>query len=291
MDTPETLAEEVSSLFSLPDLVVRACAVMDNPSSTDQDLIEVIELDANLVATCLRLTNSAIFAGRGQVETLTRAVILLGHRALKDLVLATAAVNAFRDIPEEFVDMRTFWENSTAAAVLARLMAVRLRLRESEGLFLAGLLHGVGRLVLYVRRPALYREALSLMRDECLPLEVAEARVFGFSHAAVGAALMDEWDLPERLMLPVEYQLDPEEAPAYTREVSVVHLAVRMSCSLAPCLKTHQELQTFQPDERARRCMDLLQLNLADLGEIGLEALAVSQEVIDIIQPATRVRY
>ncbi|MBP9916510.1 MAG: HDOD domain-containing protein, partial [Thiobacillaceae bacterium] len=90
--TPQELAGEVSSLFSLPDLVIRACAVMDSPTATAQDLIEVIEMDANLVATVLRLANSALYAGRGNIATLNRAVALIGQNAVRDLVLATAAV-------------------------------------------------------------------------------------------------------------------------------------------------------------------------------------------------------
>ena len=111
--TPHELAREVSTLFSLPDLVIRASAVMDSPTATAQDLVEVIELDANLALTVLRLSNSALYGGRGRIETLRHAVALIGHNALRDLVLATAAVKVFRDIPAEFLDMVTYWENST----------------------------------------------------------------------------------------------------------------------------------------------------------------------------------
>lgn len=289
--TPQALASEVSTLFSLPDLVIRACAVMDSPSASVDDLIEVIEYDANLAATVLKLANSVLYAGRGRTETLSHAVTLIGHNALRNLVLATAAVNSFRDIPPEFVDMNTFWDNSATSGVLARLIASRLRIREGESLFLSGLLHGVGRLVFYVRRPEEYREVQSLMQVNGMELTGAEHRVFGFSHAELGAALLENWRLPEKLTIPVRHQLNPAQAPCFDKEVAVVNLASDMAANLAPCLKTDQEAETYVPDSHATYSMQLLGLTPAAMMEISLEALAASQEVIDIINPCTSVHY
>lgn len=287
--TPRELASEVSSLFSLPDLVIRACTVMESPTASAQDLIEVIELDANLTATVLRLANSALYGSRGKVETLTRAVALIGHNALRDLVLATAAVNTFRDIPAEFVDMNTFWDNSATSAVLARLLADRIRMRDGESLFLAGLLLGVGRLVFYVRRPAQYREALEHARE--ISLAEAEHRVFGFSHAELGAALLESWGLPEKLTLAVCYQLDPAATPDYAKEVALIHLAGDLAANLAPCLKTEYEPETYRPDSRATNSMQLLGLTPATLKEISLEGQVASLEISEILHPCTSVTY
>lgn len=287
--TPHELAGEVSTLFSLPDLVVRACAVMDSPSATAQDLIEVIELDANLAATVLRLANSALYGGRGGVETLTRAVSLVGHNAVRDLVLATAAVQSFRDIPAEFVDMNTFWDNSATSAMLARLIAGHLRMRDGETLFLTGLLQGVGRLVFYVRRPAQYREVLR--QAQTMSLDEAECQVFGFSHAEVGAALLESWGLPERLTLPVRHQLDPAAAPNFVKEVALIHLVGDLAANLAPCLKSEYEPESYVPGDRARDSMQLLGLSLATVKEISLEAQSASLEIAEILHPCTSVAY
>ncbi len=289
--TPRELADEVSSLFSLPDLVVRACAVMDSPSAMAEDLVEVIELDANLAATVLRLANSALYAGRGRIDTLSRAVLLIGHNAVRDLVLATAAVDTFRGIPTEFVDMNAFWENSTTCAVIARLIAGRGRLREGESLFLSGLLHGIGRLVFYVRRPDDYRMVLELSRTLEMSLAEAETRVFGFAYPEVGAALLEGWGLPERHYLPVRYQLSPFPAPAYQRETAIVHLATEMTCDIAPCLKSACESEPYVPDTKSIPCIQLLGLTPAALTEISLDAMAASLDIQEILHPVTSVTY
>lgn len=289
--SPHDLAGEVSTLFSLPDLVIRACTVMESPSATADDLVEVIELDANLAATVLQLANSALYAGRGRIDSLARAVMLIGHNALRDLVLATAAVDVFQGIPKEFVDMSTFWENSTTCAVIARLIAGRGRQKEGESLFLAGLLHGVGRLVFYARRAEDYRDALALMEVTDLPLAEAERRLFGFSHAELGAALLEIWGLPERLHMPVRYQFAPDAAPAYLREAAILHLAAEMACDIAPCLKTAREAESDLPDPHVIPCINLLGLTPAALTEISLDAMAASHEIFEIIHPGNRITY
>jgi HD-like signal output (HDOD) protein len=283
--TPEALAQEVSRLFALPELVVRVLAVMNSPTGTARELVEVIELDASLAATVLRLANSALYGHVGKVETLGHAITLIGHQALRDLVLATSVVKTFRDIPAEFVDMDTFWDNSITCGVLAKLLAQRVRLPESEVLFLGGLLHGVGRLVFYARRPAEYREALQKAQAGEADLTAAERQVFGFTYADLGAALLAAWGLPEKLRVAVGYHLAPAKAPGFAKEVAVVHLASQLANSLAPCLKIRQAPAGYVPDESAAASMLALGLIPADLDEARAYAFSACVEVIEIMRP------
>lgn len=285
------LAEEVSSLFSLPDVAVRACAVMDDPHATHQDLIEVVELDANLAATLLRLANSALYAGRGRVDSLERAVALLGHKTLRDLVLGTAAVHSFRDIPEEFVDMHSFWDNSITCAVLARLLADHLRLRQGETLFLAGLLHAVGRLVFYARRPEQYREALGLVHSEQADLPTAEQRVFGCSHAEVGAALLEGWGLPDSLTAPVRHHPAPAAAREWRLETGLLHLAADQAAQLSPTLRTAWEEDRYLPGPIAIQCLSRLGITPAAMVEIRQESWGVGRDLAEILHPCTQVSF
>lgn len=281
--TPQALAAEVSSLFTLPELALRALAVMDSPGGSAQALVEIIELDAGLAATVLRLANSALYGYLGRVENLNHAVALIGHKALRDLVLATSAVKTFEDIPAEFVNMDSFWDNSVTCGVLAKLIARQTRLVESDTLFLAGLLHGVGRLVFYARRPEDYRMVLRFAHDGEAGLAAAERHIFGFTYARLGAALLSAWGLPERLRLAVEYHLEPNDAPAYKKEVAVVHLASAMAGNLAPCVKTGET----PPPYAAAQIQFAANMGLSPqhLDTLVHETLAASLEIIDIIHP------
>ncbi len=279
----QTLAREATALFSLPNVAIRASAAMDAPGGSAQDLVDIIETDVGLTATVLRLANSVLFNHFGKVESLNHAVAIVGHKALRDLVLASSAVNTFKGIPAEFVDMETFWDNSITCGVLSQQIARRLRMPEAEAMFVYGLLHGVGRLVFYSRRPGDYRVALSYAHSGERELTAAERDVFGFTYAQLGAALLSAWDLPQRLCTAIEYQLNPEEAPVFKKEAAIVHLANEITANLAPCIKTQD-----QPEPNSKSTLlyaAKLGLDEAALEEIRTATLAASLEIIEIIYP------
>lgn len=287
--SPQSLANEASTLFTLPDVVLRANAVMASPKGTSHELVRVIEADAGLAARVLRLANSILYGYFGRVENLTHALAIVGHNALRDLVLASAAVRTFSNIPAEFVDMDTYWDNSITCGVLAQQIARRLHLAESDALFIGGLLHGVGRLVFYARRPHEYRTAIQLARNGDTDLAIAERAVFGFTYAELGAALLSAWGLPRRLCLVVEYQLEPEQAPAHQKEAALLHLANAMAARLAPCVKTREQPEPLTPGLVAFAAK--LGLGQDDLEQLQLATLSSSLEIIEIIHPNATTIY
>lgn len=289
--TPQTLTSEVESLFALPDAVLRVNALLDDADANARKISAAVELDPGLAAGVLRLANSPLYGQRGRVDTVARAIDLIGRRTLQEMVLATSVVKVFHDIPEEFVDMATFWDNSITCGVVAQCLARRLGARDADSLFLAGLLHGVGRLVFYARRPSDYRDLLADHPEGEKALAASEQDVFGFTHAELGAALLENWGLPERIAAAIRHQLHPETTPAaFAREVAIVHIANDIAASLAPCIKQRQEPAAYTPgfDPGAG---EILGLSDEDLDSIRLEALAQSFDIIEIINPGSTLIY
>lgn len=287
--TPQELIQEVGNLFTLPDAALRLNELVVDPQATLQDLAEVIQMDAGLAAAVLRMANSAFYGLPARVGTIPMAIHLIGQRALRSLVLSVSVTRAFKGLPAELVDMQAFWENSTTCGAIARALARRGRTGNADDLFLAGLLHAVGRLVFYARRPVHYRELLKpgLSAQE---LAAEEQRVFGFDHAELGAALLAAWRLPPLLVTAVSYQLRPIEAPAFVREVAMLHVAQAMAAGMAPQLKTDQPPAdpppAFDPAVGAR-----LGLDLGTLPEIRQEALLEAVEILEIINPRASLIY
>ena len=289
--TPQSLAAEVGSLFALPDVVLRVNALLDSPEANARDISATVELDAGLASGVLHLANSAVYGQRGRVDTVARAIDLIGRRALRDMVLATSVVKVFDAIPEEFVDMATFWDNSVTCGVVAQILARHVRSRDADSLFLAGLLHGVGRLVFYARRADEYRALLAEKPEGEKALAAAEQRAFGFTYASLGAALLENWGLPERITTAINHQLSPRAAPtAFARDVAVIHIANDIAASLAPCLKQQQTPAPYTPgfDPGAGSILDI---SNEDLESIRLDALAQTFEVIEIINPGSPLIY
>jgi hypothetical protein len=142
----------LGTLPTLPDLFQRLTEIIDQPRSSAKDIAKVIERDAGLTARLLRLVNSALYAFSGKVDGIARALALVGTEEVKNLALATSVVSVFRKVPPTFITMRSFWSHSLATALAAREIGRIRRETNVETLFVGGLLHDTGAMVLVMHR-------------------------------------------------------------------------------------------------------------------------------------------
>ena len=150
---PERLVGDVATLVSLPEVALRINELVDEPRSSAEDIGRAVQQDAALTARLLRLANSAMFGLSRQVDTVGRAVAVLGTRQVRDLTLGLSATRAFSGIPNDLVSMGSFWHHSVLCAVAARLTAAQCTRGRPESSFVAGLLHDIGQLVLFNKLP------------------------------------------------------------------------------------------------------------------------------------------
>ena len=113
MKSAEELIENCSSLVSLPEVYLQVKAVIDDPESTMADLARAISIDPGMTAMVLKLVNSAFYAMPRKVETISRAVGILGMQPLHDLVLAVSVTKAFSGLSQQVMNMNIFWARST----------------------------------------------------------------------------------------------------------------------------------------------------------------------------------
>lgn len=196
---PMSLIESDPKLTSLPDVFVRINEVLNDPRSTAKEAADAIGKDAGLSAKLLTVVNSAFYGFPVKVDTLSRAVTIVGSRQLTTLALGISVISIFRGLPDGLVDMRSFWKHSIGCGVVASALAGPETDVDVERLFVAGLLHDVGRLVLYRSLPRHAAHALALARSEGILLREAERRVLGFDHATLGGMLLRRWRFPENL--------------------------------------------------------------------------------------------
>jgi HD-like signal output (HDOD) protein len=282
--SPQQLAQEVEKLFSLPDVAIRLNELIDCPDTTIQELVDVVQLDTGIAATVLRLANSAWYGLPSKVDTISRAITLIGQRALRDLVLSTSVITTFKGISSEFVDMRDFWDNSVTCGVVTRNLAEKVGIRETERMFLAGLLHKVGRLAFYASRPVQYRQVLQDRKNGEAAIIAAEKLVFGFDYAQLGAALLCAWRVPAALDEVIEYQLDPLRAPSQAKEAAIVHIAADIAFHMAPDIKARFQLGEYNLTFR-ESAWESLDLERSVLAEIMQNSLTQSFELLEIINP------
>jgi len=213
----EKLIERSGKLGSLPAIVYKVFSVMDDPKSTATNIGKVINDDPALTARLLKLVNSPFYGFTAKVDTVYRAVALIGHKELRSVVVAASAINVFDGIPSELVSMKDFWKRSLSTAVTARVLAAFKREPQIERFFIAGLLHDIGSLLLYLKLPEEMSWALSQVLDseitDRVELAKAEKDIMGFDYTEVGGELLKKWNLPTPICVAVRYQLDPENAP------------------------------------------------------------------------------
>lgn len=227
-----TVWEDISRnarLVSLPDVYLRLKAVLDDPNSNLADIAEVVGNDPAMTARILRIVNSAYFGLGSEVDTVSRAVSLLGSQEVHDLVLATSVAESFAGMSNEIVDMHKFWERSVVCAITSRELATLCNFLDSERLFVGGLLRDIGHLFIYQIAPQEARQAIELAREQGTPLYQAERALLGVDYAKVGADLMRKWQLPQSLWEPTEYQVEPEKSHDYDIFTNVIHIAAHLT--------------------------------------------------------------
>ena len=223
----QDLLDDAEHLISLPAAYVRLNELVDDPSSTADQIGHVITQDVALTARLLRIANSPLYGFSTQIDTVSRAVTVLGTQQVRDLALATSAHKTFSGIPNELVSMESFWEHSILCALSARTLAMDCLKRQREAVFVGGLLHDIGQLVLYHLLPDLSRQTLEACLDGPNELESqdAEREIIGFDHAEVGGELAHRWSLPTNLQECIAYHHDPARASQNRVETAIVHIA------------------------------------------------------------------
>ncbi len=224
--TPESLVRDNVQLVSLPEVCMQVQSMADDPRCGAEDLGQLIGQDTALTTKLLKLVNSAFYGFSAKVETVSRAVSLVGIAELRNITLAASATELFADIPAERMDMVSFWRHSVFTGLVARKLAKSCNVLHNERLFTAGLLHDVGRLLIFMRLPEESNEILASERahhqDNLCDVERA---ILGFDHAEAGAELLKFWQLPPSLYAAVRHHHHPQDAEEARLEAAIVHLA------------------------------------------------------------------
>jgi HD-like signal output (HDOD) protein len=218
------LAKNEVRLVSFPDIYFKIQEVINSPISSATSIAKVVSKDPSLTARLLRLVNSSFYSFPNPILSIPRAIAIIGSNELTALALAVSTMTVFRHVPPMYVDMKSLWKHSIACGVFSRLLAYAKRIRNEERFFLAGLLHDLGRIILYTKTPAEMTYAIELSFFEKIPLWRAEKRVFGFDHAAVGKVLLEEWNIPESIRRLCDFHHCPQEENA-PEETAFIHAA------------------------------------------------------------------
>jgi putative nucleotidyltransferase with HDIG domain len=227
LEETRRLVQRIVDLPTLPIIVPEVLRLVADQHASAGDLARVIGSDQSLASRILRLANSAFYGFRREILTINHAIVLLGFETVKNLVLASTVFDILGEGESgKHFDRELFWLHAAATGVAARLVARTLRIIDPEAMFVGGLLHDVGKVVLDRYFGRHYAEAARLaLQRPCLIREV-EVAVFNINHAEVGRWLAERWRFPAAIVEPIGFHHRPNAAsPDYRAATAIVHLA------------------------------------------------------------------
>lgn len=221
------LVKGVGALVTLPDVFVRINRLVEDPDSTVGDIAKAVGQDPSFTVRLLRVANSPLYGLSSTVDTVAKAVSIIGTNQIRSLALSTSIASTFEGLPNDLVSMENFWRHSLYCALAARILAQQARKCDVEAVFTAGLLHDIGELVIFNRLAPQAKEALLLVLDDTdeMPVHEAEWQIMGFDHAQVGGELARQWHLPPLLEECIAHHHGIHLAHRYPRETALVHIA------------------------------------------------------------------
>jgi HD-like signal output (HDOD) protein len=218
--------ERLNTIPTVPAIIRPLLFYLERPADQMevQRIVDLVSCDESISAQCLRVANSALFFRSREVKSVHGAIVVLGVRQIREILLSCSLLNL---LPKEswVIDPLVFWEHSLGCGLVSRFCARKARYREPERAYLAGLLHDLGELVNMMSFQEEFRAAAQLARSEQIPLHQAERSALGFTHCDTGKILAQHWRLPEDIAEVVENHHDVQQAKLHPVLAALVSLS------------------------------------------------------------------
>lgn len=216
----------VGDLPPMPHVASRAISMVENPDTTAPELEELLATDAALAARVLKIANSAMFSRQREITTLSQAIMIIGFKALKGIIVAAT----LKQLNKRSGQLETMiWQNSTATAMFAYNVARKLKKRYADEIFLLGLLHNLGQMVLTTQVPAEYKKILALINETNSDYVTVETEILGFTHALIGALVAKKWNFSAETCQIILHYKDPVDGDRPDNEQEEKTAVVQLS--------------------------------------------------------------
>jgi putative nucleotidyltransferase with HDIG domain len=276
--TIERIASTIGELPSSPAIVSAVMGLTSNLDADVSDISRVMATDQSLTAKVLKLSNSSFYGRSRAVDSLEEAIMLLGFYSVRSLVVATSTYSMFETKGDKGPELK-LWRHSLSTAIAARQIAAAVGHPGRDEIFVAALLHDIGKLVLLKKTTADFLQVIVEVEATTGSFTEVENSRFGFTHCEVAELLLEEWSFPVAMIEAIRDHHspppgDPEEAVPLAQMISLGNmLAKRLGVGFAD-----------------RQVPDLHQTEAAQLLSLDQSALErLEQEVAEYFESETRI--
>jgi putative nucleotidyltransferase with HDIG domain len=229
-------------LPTIPELYIKFNQLMENPVTSNKKVADLLVKDQSMVTKILRLSNSALYGKRQEITNLATAITFLGIETMKNLILQISLVRVFnfdnKNIPQ--FKINTFWEHSLATAYFSNLLIKKFKIPPSDNYYLGGLLHDIGKLVIYQYYPEKFEEIVLKQIDKKIQDFVAEEETLGVNHAEIGVYFAEKWKFKKEIIQAIEAHHSPHTSVGLN--VAVVRVANMLTKTAGLCFPWDNQL-------------------------------------------------
>jgi len=198
MTTAEAYLNGIDNLPALPEIAHKIVSLADEDAPNVNEVADLIQQDPAITVSILKIINSGYYTLRREVTNIRQAVVLLGLQQIRNLVVTMVTVNHFSDRPGARIKLADFWDHSLSVATIAQALGPKFGMEDKGDLYLCGLLHDVGKLIIQLYYPLDMLQIVRKIDEEHIGMYDAERAVLGFSHAELGQRLLKKWRFPEK---------------------------------------------------------------------------------------------
>ncbi len=267
-----------ANMLVLPDVYLTVKQALEDPDMNMSRLAELISTDPVIATRMLKAANSPLYGQVARIDSVTRAITVLGTSTVHDLVLATSVAQSFRGMTAVCYDVETFWRDSLMRASVARACADDLNQVDGTRFFVIGLLSEIGHMLMGIREPELLQRVLQQHRKTGHPLYLYERSSFGFDYGELGAQVLHSWSIPASIVQPIRYQNCPEISPDHRTAAAITYCAGRL----------HPEEHLFPS------IIDIETLGQCEITHINCDSIRIAAQTIfdetSALFPITRLK-
>lgn len=224
---------KIKDLPTLPQVVAEITRLMQDPNVNAEQVSKAISMDQAISSKVLKMVNSAFYGFPGKISSISHAIVILGFNTVKNIVMMASVFEKLGNKGDlAGFEVGKLWLHSVATGVLAGCIIQETQNKKLENVFLGGLLHDIGKVILLKYLHDEMEWILSVQKKKELLFVEAENKTIGITHADIGGWLCDTWNLPEELRACIAFHHEPEKAGEHKLITSAIHVADILARSL-----------------------------------------------------------
>lgn len=265
MTTVEDILNKRIKLPSPPAIALKILKAVRQNDNSSKELAEVVMADPVLTARILKVANSSLYGLPNRVDSLAKAITLIGTQNLKNIALSFVIIQDFQNVPSDSFDLNVFWKRAISNAVSAEILAKNVCHKDHD-IFISALLQDIGVLILSLADPSSFTEIMDKKRVNGKNMSEIEKEQFGIDHAEIGSHFLNTWNLPDTICGPIRYHHCKDPKEPHGNSALILSFANKISAmyhgtqSNRKAVEVRQGLkETYQlPDEQIDRIIDAI---------------------------------